>query len=179
MIKHLISCVLMTIMVLTAAPAQAANGKEDRLRRAMVKIFTVNAAPNYYAPWRMHDPNQVTGSGCIISGKRIITNAHVVSNAKFIQVQPYGDPNRYNARVRHIAHEVDLAVLEVEDVTMFKGRNPLKLGKLPETLDEVLVYGFPTKKTVEEFLHQCRFVVSLLRPRSRGNLGIPIPKLVK
>jgi hypothetical protein len=42
-----------------------------------------------------------------------------------------------------------------------------------------LVCGFPTKKTVEEFLHQSRFVVSILRPRSRGNLGIPIPKLVK
>ena len=57
-------------------------------------------------------------------------------------------------------------------------------GRLPGMLVAVvrrdrLVYGFPTKKTVEESLHQCRFVVSLLRPRSRGNLGISIPKLVK
>jgi S1-C subfamily serine protease len=145
--RHLVAYMLVIMAALLTAPAHAANGKEDRLRKAMVKIFTVSAAPNYYAPWRMLDPNQVTGSGCVISGNRIITNAHVVSNAKFIQVQPYGDPDRYNARVKHIAHEVDLAILEVEDKGMFKGISPLKFGKLPDTLDEVLVYGFPTGGT--------------------------------
>jgi len=140
--------VLITLAsALLCLPAHAANGKEDSLRKAMVKIFTVSAAPNYYAPWRMHDPDQITGSGCLISGNRIITNAHVVSNAKFIQIQPYGDPDRYNARVMYIAHEVDLAILEVEDESIFKDIKPLKFGKLPETLDEVLVYGFPTGGT--------------------------------
>jgi len=146
--KHLTAyALLIAAVALLASPAHGANGKEDRLRKAMVKIFTVSAAPNYYAPWRMHDPDQVTGSGCVIDGKRIITNAHVVSNAKFIQVQPYGNPDRYNARVKFIAHEVDLAILEVEDEGMFKDIVPLKFGRLPETLDEVLVYGFPTGGT--------------------------------
>jgi len=138
---------LITTMALWVPTAYSANGREDRLRKAMVKIFTVSASHNYYAPWRMHDPNQVTGSGCVIKGKRIITNAHVVSNAKFIQVQPYGDSNRYNAHVMHIAHEVDLAILEVEDESIFNVIKPLEFGKLPDTLDEVLVYGFPTGGT--------------------------------
>lgn len=145
--KHFIAYILVIIAVFLAVPAYGANGKEDRLRKAMVKIFTVSASPNYYAPWRVHDPNQVTGSGCVIGGKMIITNAHVVSNAKFIQVQPYGDADRYNAQVKYMAHEVDLAILEVEDKGMFRDVRPLKLGKLPDTLDDVLVYGFPTGGT--------------------------------
>jgi len=40
-----------------------------------------------------------------------MTNAHVVSNAKFLTVEKEGDPRKYIAHVEHIAHDCDLALL--------------------------------------------------------------------
>ena len=40
-----------------------------------------------------------------------MTNAHVVSNSRYLTVEREGDPNKYQATVRFIAHDCDLAVL--------------------------------------------------------------------
>lgn len=123
-------------------PVGAENQKGEN-RDAIVKIYTVNSIPDYFNPWRMLTTNNITGSGCIIHGNRILTNAHVVANQTFIQVRRYGQAKRYNARVLSISHEADLALLTVEDESFFSGVVPLKFGPLPETQQEVLVYGFP------------------------------------
>ncbi len=126
-----------------AGTAIAGNSGEERIKKAIVKVFTVTSKPDYYSPWLMEAPRSASGSGCVIEGGRILTNAHVVSNATFIQVQPYGSSKRYNAKVQHVSHESDLALLVIEDGDFFKGIRPLKFGGLPEVLEEVLAYGFP------------------------------------
>ena len=57
------------------------------VRDAMVKIYQVEHRPDYDNPWDRHGPQTSSGSGCIISGNRILTSAHVVSDATFLQVQ--------------------------------------------------------------------------------------------
>ncbi|MEM4409608.1 MAG: serine protease, partial [Candidatus Caldarchaeum sp.] len=99
--------------------------------------------PNYHNPWVMDGPSSATGSGCIISEGRILTNAHIVSNQTFVQVRKYGDSKRYRARVLNVSHEADLALLTVDDAGFFEGVKPLGIGELPEAQQEVLVYGFP------------------------------------
>ncbi len=115
----------------------------QRLKNAIVKIHTTSAAPDYFTPWRLLNPKQSSGSGAIISGKRILTNAHVIADARYIQAQKNGNPRKYLARVAFVSHEADLAILEVEDDSFFKGTKPLKIGNLPEPLQEVSVYGYP------------------------------------
>ncbi|MCK4379027.1 MAG: trypsin-like peptidase domain-containing protein, partial [Deltaproteobacteria bacterium] len=60
-----------------------------------------------------------------------------------IEVQRHGDPSRFTASVIAISHDADLALLQVEEDTFFNNTTPLKLGSLPDLLDEVFVYGFP------------------------------------
>ena len=141
-LSTLIACVLSFHM--TVDISLAAQEKENRLRNAIVKVHTVSSKPDYFSPWKLDDHKRYSGSGCIIKGKLILTNAHVVSDQKNIQVQPYGSPNRYNARVLYVSHEADLAILTVEDKQFFSGRGYLEIGDLPETLQEVFVYGYPT-----------------------------------
>ena len=83
------------------------------------------------------------GSGCFISGNRILTNAHVVSNSTFIQVRKYGQSKKVKARVLSISHESDLALLTVDDEDFFNDVKPLSLGNLPSVREKVTVYGFP------------------------------------
>ena len=136
-------CILLTAHSVMADIKKGENRRTD-IRDAMVKIYTVASEPYYYSPWKIGNPRNSTGSGSVISGKRILTNAHVVSNQKYIQVQFYGQSRRHNARVLYVSHEADLALLTVDDKNVFSDIESLELGSLPETLQEVLVYGFPT-----------------------------------
>ncbi len=126
-----------------SASVFADNKQLQQLKNAVVKIYTTSAAPDYFTPWRLLNPGQGSGSGAVISGQRILTNAHVIADARYIQAQKNGDPKKYLARVAFVSHEADLAILEVEDRTFFEGTKPLSVGELPEPLQEVSVFGYP------------------------------------
>ncbi|MBN1556547.1 MAG: trypsin-like peptidase domain-containing protein [Lentisphaerae bacterium] len=110
----------------------------------MVKIYATIQREDYALPWQGGRPLDATGSGFIIRGKRILTNAHIVSDARFLQVQTHGDPRRYTAGVTFIAHDCDLALLTVEDPAFFEGARAVRFADaLPALNDEVTVLGFP------------------------------------
>ncbi|SFV52526.1 serine protease; identified by sequence similarity; putative; ORF located using Blastx/Glimmer [hydrothermal vent metagenome] len=120
----------------------AKDSSEDITKQAIVKIYTVAKVPNYLEPWGS-SIRRSSGSGAIISGNRILTNAHVVANNTFIEVQRYGERKLYLAKVLSVSHQADMALLEVEDKRFFEGVEPLELGVLPDIEQKVVVYGFP------------------------------------
>jgi len=117
-------------------------GYANSIDSSIVKIYTVSKATNYLEPWNT-SVQRSSGSGSIISGNRILTNAHVVANETFIEVKKYGDTKRYQAKVIEVSHDTDLALLEVADKHFFKGTVPLEFGVLPDMQDKVTVYGYP------------------------------------
>lgn len=141
---QIIAFLLLALLPMHISYAEPAVTPTDAgIKDAIVKIYTVADMPDYHNPWSMLGAFRAYGSGCVIDGKRILTNAHVVANETFIQARKHGDAKRYNAAVEHISHDADLAILTVEDETFFNGITPLEFGELPETQDEVTVYGFP------------------------------------
>jgi S1-C subfamily serine protease len=148
---------LLVVLALTGSAVRA----ED-MKTAIVKIFTVVNTPDYYNPWSMRGTAAGTGSGAILKGRKILTNAHVVGNQTFIQVRRYGEAQRYAARVLSVSHEADLAILTVDDPDFFARGAALEFGELPAPQEEVLVYGFPlggdtlsiTKGVVSRIEHQ-------------------------
>jgi S1-C subfamily serine protease len=113
------------------------------LKDSVVKLFVTRSEPDYIQPWQMKNQTSATGSGAIIEGKRILTNAHVVSDQVFIQVLRSGQTKKFTAKVEFVAHDCDLALLSVDDEEFFKNSRPLKIGKSPNLRDKVAVYGFP------------------------------------
>lgn len=121
-------------------------GQLDEIRDiedSVIKIYTTQAAPDYFTPWRLLTPRQSSGSGAVIGGNRILTNAHVVANASYVQAQKHNDPQRYQARVLFVSHEADLALITVDEPGFFSDLKALTIGDLPEPLQEVSVYGYP------------------------------------
>ena len=116
---------------------------ERDVKEAVVKIYTVYNRYDYDEPWKMLHQKRRSGSGCIISGERILTNAHVVGDQTFIQVRRKGKAKKYTAQVEIVAHECDLAILRVDDNSFFSGIEPVEIGGLAELRDQVAVYGFP------------------------------------
>src|SRR5204863_9528366 len=111
--------------------------------RSVIQLMTFSQQPVWDAPWRFEAVRRSSGSGFVIKGRRIMTNAHVVSWAKQILVHRYQDPRPYLARVKFIAHDCDLALLEVEDENFFDGLEPLRFGDLPKVRSAVVTYGYP------------------------------------
>jgi len=144
--KHLTiaQIVSATLLMSQALPAQAQISDSMReVENSIVKVYTTAAEPDYFTPWRLLTPSQSTGSGSVISGNRILTNAHVVANASYVQVQKHNDPTRYLARVSFVSHASDLAIISVDDPGFFLGLSPLEIGDLPDPHGEVYVFGYP------------------------------------
>ena len=126
-----------------AASGVKANFLTDA-QDSVVKIHVTIQRENYVMPWQGGEPGGATGSGFIVSKKRILTNAHVVSDAKFIEVQKFDNSRRFKAQVAFIGHDCDLAVLTVDDPDFFTGTHPIKFANaLPSLSDEVIVLGYP------------------------------------
>lgn len=113
------------------------------VKKALVKVYTSHQLFDYLAPWQYGQSANSTATGFIIDGERIITNAHAVLNSKFLQVRKEGDSKKYKAVVKFTSEEYDLALVEIEDKSFFKGTVPLKLGTLPEIQEKLTVYGYP------------------------------------
>ena len=109
----------------------------------VVRIYATTQSADYDCPWQTRTPLNGTGSGVIIGKNQVLTGAHVVANATFIQVQTISDPNKAIARVKAISHDCDLAILEVESTALFENVEPAQIGELPNLRDSVAVVGFP------------------------------------
>ncbi|MCX7727806.1 MAG: serine protease, partial [Chitinispirillaceae bacterium] len=108
------------------------------------------------------------GSGFGVKGKRIMTNAHVVSLAQERLVRKYQDPKFYRAKVAFIGHDCDLALLEVEDLSFFDGLEPLEIGELPKVRSTVVTYGYPAGG---EQISYTRGVVSRIELQTYVHIG--------
>ena len=110
----------------TDKPASGADANSSTLENTVVKVFSTSRAPDLYKPWAKQAPRESTGTGVIIEGKRILTNAHVVSYASQVQVQANQSGDKISATVEAIAPGIDLAVLKLDDESFFDTRPPLR-----------------------------------------------------
>ncbi len=108
-----------------------------------VKIFTTALRYDYLFPWKAPTIEKWTGSGFVIDGKRIMTNAHVAGGSIFLEVELANDSVKYPAKLKAVGHECDLAMLEVEDPAFWEKTAALKIGETPRQMQKVAVHGFP------------------------------------
>lgn len=111
--------------------------------RGVVRVFATTQTPDHDNPWQSRTPQSSTGSGVVIRSRQILTGAHVVADATFLQVQKISSPEKVLARVAAICHDADLALLTVEDPDFFADISPAQLGDLPQLRDKVSVVGYP------------------------------------
>jgi S1-C subfamily serine protease len=151
--------------VLLAAGMVLTAGEPER---SVIQIANFSQQPAYDAPWRFGSVQRSSGSGFVIRGKRIMTNAHVVSWAKQVLVRRYQDPRPYPARVVFIGHDCDLALLEVQDEGFFEGLEPLEFGEFPKVRSTVVTYGYPAGG---EQISYTRGVVSRIEKQTYVHVG--------
>ena len=132
---------LLVFWLITAGRLEA----QDHFRDSVVKIHATRRAPDMGKPWAKSSPRELSGSGVVIEGKRILTNAHVVLYAGQIFVQPHQSAEKIPATVVAASSTVDLAVLELDDDSFFDSHPALLFAEdVPSVKAPVNVYGYPT-----------------------------------
>jgi S1-C subfamily serine protease len=139
---------LLILSVLICGLLSAGAEAQDKIRDLVVKIHATHHTPDLLRPWTKNSPQQVKGSGVVIDGKRILTNAHVVKYASQIYVQPNQSASYIPARVEAMTPGMDLAILRLDDESFFDNRGTLPFAQeLPRVKDNISVYGYPTGGT--------------------------------
>jgi len=113
------------------------------VQKSLVRVTATSVEPDYRAPWNAGGLQRGVGAGFVISANRILTNAHVVANSRYLTVERDGDPNKYPATVQFIANDCDLALITVAAPDFFKNMLPLKFGGIPALESTVSAYGYP------------------------------------
>ncbi|CAE8682954.1 unnamed protein product [Polarella glacialis] len=151
-------------------------------------------------PWQAGVVESSTGSGAVIElpgragSNGILTAAHVVANARFLQLQRSSDrfsSERSQARVAAICHEIDLALLVPEGEESWAEMKPLAVAsadRLPQIFDRVRVCypvggnacsvteGVVSRIEVQEYSHSLRPALALTVDAAinSGNSGGPL-----
>ncbi len=137
----------LSVSLILSTPSLAAvedAAKDDAIRDSVVKISATMRVPDHFHPWTKQSPRDASGTGVVIEGKRILTNAHVVSYASQLFVESTQSSDKLSATVEAVSPGIDLAVLKLEDESFFDKRPPLvRVAELPEIKEPVLTYGYP------------------------------------
>ena len=100
--------------------------------------------PDYETPWQGGNFGRGTGTGFLVAPGLFMTNAHVVANAEKVDISLFNDARRIPAQVKFVAHDADLALLEIADTAIFEGVPCLEFSEeMPMLEDTVRAIGYP------------------------------------
>ncbi len=135
---------VVAVGILPLASSRAATADEVEIRKSVVKILASKSTLDPFRPWTKGEPHEVTNSGVVIAGKRILTGAYAVSHASPIYIQADKSSEKLVAKIDIQAPGIDLAVLKLDDESFFDAHPPVAINsKLPDLKQMVLTYGFP------------------------------------
>ena len=138
---------LFVLLIMTAVSVCQAQEPPAKIstsyEKSVVMIMAVNQDYDYSTPWKKAPMGRGVGSGFVIDGKRILTNAHNVANERYIEVKKQNFAQRYPAKVQYVGHDCDLAILTVTDPAFFTDTKPVEFGGIPEINSTVQTCGFP------------------------------------
>jgi len=117
---------------------------DDSPKPSVVKISVTQRNPDFFHPWNKANPTESSGTGFVIDGQRIVTNAHVVRYASQVYVQPDQSDEKFEATVVAVSYGLDLAVLSVDNADAIASLKPLEIdSSITPLRSEVNVYGYP------------------------------------
>ena len=162
---------------------------QERVKDTVVQVFSQVAEMDIRQPYKTPSQYKVSGSGFFINDQGyLITNAHVVSQAKSIWIQiPHFGKRIFDAHIVSFAPDYDLALLRINeegvvDIKRELSRVPfLPLGDSDSVrrADEVMALGYPLgqeslKSTTGVISGRESNMIQMSAPINPGSSGGPL-----
>ncbi len=157
---------VLALLILLSPLASAAP---PGIEASVVRILNHSQRGDWQTPWTARPARRSSGSGFVIDGGQVLTNAHVVSDARMLLLYLNDDPVPHEARVVAIGHDCDLALLEPVQPDLLAGVPPLELGEAPGIGQQVETWGYPSGG---KRLSSTRGVVSRIEMRGYVHSGV-------
>jgi serine protease Do len=168
--------------------SEAWSDLQAKLKDTIVQVFSQIAAIDLLQPYKTPSQGQATGSGFFINPDgEIITNAHVVDQAKSVYVQiPSLGKHQFKVDIVGVSPDRDIALLKVNHadlVTIKKELGEIKCLALGDSsmvhrADEIMTLGYPLgqqglKSTVGVVSGRESHLIQIDAPINPGNSGGP------
>lgn len=134
-------------------PVKTWGSLQSELKDAVVQVFSEVAEFNWLEPYKSPGQYNSSGSGFFITEQGdMITNAHVVDQAKAVSIQiPSFGKRRFEVDLKGVSAERDLALIclkpkDLEEVKMILDKIPaLSIGNSDAVhrADEIMALGYP------------------------------------
>ena len=140
----------------------AADQDTELLRKSVIHFNCKIEKRDPMRPWLPHPGTEIGGSGVVIAPGRILTNAHVVHQAKEILLETDQTPLPVNGTILAIDLGRDLALIEVTDEDFIAMHPPVELmDGLPSDGADIIVMGYPmggeTLSTTTGVISRCEW----------------------
>jgi len=146
-VSKLLTVLFLALLVIAPAATPVVLAAPQGLEGSVVRVVNYSQRGNWYTPWDVTDVAQGSGSGFVIEGGLIMTNAHVVSDSRLLVLFIHNDPEPYVAEVVHVAHDCDLALVRPADPGVLNDVPALPIGDLPTLGSTVNTLGYPAGGT--------------------------------
>jgi S1-C subfamily serine protease len=142
--RHLLPRLLAALMVVNVTPALAAD--EDGvdlgdISSSVVKLYVTHQPWSVRQPWSKEPMDRRTCSGFLVE-QGILTNAHCVMDATFVQMEVPGLAVRIRVERLAVNHQVDLALVRPVEEALPPSMRPITFGGLPEQREKVVTIGY-------------------------------------
>lgn len=160
---------------------------QEKLRNTVVQVFSQIAQIDILQPYRSPEQGQVTGSAFFINEDEIVTNAHVVDQAKAVWIQiPGMGKSQIDVEIVGVCYDRDLALLRLPAAS--KKEIELKLGTISFLelgdsdkvfrAEEIMALGYPLgqqglKSTVGVISGREQHMIQIDAAINPGNSGGP------
>ena len=119
------------VMALCVVPFQPDSALAQDVTTGMVQLRITSQAYDPVLPWNKISEQTIRGNAIVVQGNRLVTTADLVKNATLIQAQKFGRYPDFTVKAVLVDYDLNLALLEVQDKTFWKGLKPLPLAKKP------------------------------------------------
>jgi S1-C subfamily serine protease len=124
--------------------ALASDQNTDLLRKSVINFNCKIEKRDPTRPWLPYPGYEISGSGVVIAPGKILTNSHVVHEAKEILLETDQTPLPINGTVVAIDLGRDLALVEISDQDFIDAHPPIPLMEgLPADGSDIVVMGYP------------------------------------
>lgn len=133
--------VSVALLVGLSLPAHAVDLREAA--QAVVKLYVTVQHWDTQQPWRKGRARRRYCSG-FFTEKGIMTNAHCVTDATFIQIEVPGLADKIEGERVAVNHQVDLALVRATNPDELPDDHPvIRFGALPSEREQVVTIGYP------------------------------------
>src|SRR5882672_9704270 len=112
-------------LVLAAIAAAQSGAAPDTFGPSVVTIVVSYQEWDDQRPWAKKNPGSRQGNAVVVAGGHLLTNAQMIADATFVQVEKFGRPAHVEARVAFVDFDCNLALLDVTEPGFFDDLRPV------------------------------------------------------